>query len=78
MRSLTQTIRKRMTDKKTDSNEEETFLSRQELCRRWGVSRDTLRRRERSGELPCLKMGTNTIRYRLSDVIEFERQAMSA
>ena len=56
---------------------DETLLSRQDLSKRWSVSIDTLRRRERSKALPYLSLGSNLIRYRLRDIQEIEQQASS-
>lgn len=56
---------------------DETLLSRKDLSKRWSVSIDTLRRRERSKALPCLRFGSNLVRYRLRDIQEIEQQATS-
>lgn len=53
------------------------FLTRNELARRWRVSTETIKRRERAGILPVLKLGRRT-RYRLEDVTRIEAEAVVA
>ena len=50
------------------------FVTRRELADRWKLSVQTLKRRERSGLLRCLKLGRG-VRYRLSDVEHLEADA---
>jgi len=50
------------------------MLSRRHLATRWAVSKETLKRREKSGVLPFLKLGRD-IRYRLADIEKIEAQA---
>jgi hypothetical protein len=50
------------------------LVTRRELADRWKLSVETLKRRERSGILPCLKLGRG-VRYRLSDVEHLEVDA---
>jgi hypothetical protein len=50
------------------------LVTRRELSDRWKLSVETLKRRERSGHLPCLKLGRG-VRYRLSDVERLEADA---
>ena len=45
--------------------------------RRWRVSVETLKRRERERILRPIRMGARTVRYRLSDVVRAEEQATS-
>jgi hypothetical protein len=55
--------------------EKETqLLSRRQLCERWQVSRELIKRRERAGILPVLKIGRDA-RYRLADVERIEEEA---
>ena len=53
---------------------EETFLSRSDLARRWGLSTMTIRRREKSGTIRFLKLGRG-IRIRLSEIERIEAEA---
>ncbi|HEY5812557.1 MAG TPA: hypothetical protein VIT23_07885 [Terrimicrobiaceae bacterium] len=53
------------------------FLTRNELARRWRVSTETIKRRERAGILPVLKLGRRA-RYRLEDVTRIEAEAVVA
>jgi hypothetical protein len=50
------------------------LVTRRELSDLWKLSVETLKRRERSGLLPCLKLGRG-VRYRLSDVEHLEADA---
>jgi hypothetical protein len=54
--------------------EELRLLTRAQLAERWSVSRETIKRREKAGILPVLKLGRDA-RYRLSDVLRLEREA---
>ena len=58
---------------KNNSNEL-GLLSRKQLATRWQVSKETIKRREKAGVLPVLKLGRDA-RYRLSDVLRLEREA---
>jgi hypothetical protein len=50
------------------------LLTRKELSGRWQLSTETLKRRERCGLLPFLKLGRG-VRYRLADVEHLEADA---
>jgi predicted site-specific integrase-resolvase len=54
--------------------EESQLLSRRQLCERWQVSRELIKRREKNGILPVLKIGRDA-RYRLRDVERIEEEA---
>jgi hypothetical protein len=54
--------------------EESQLLSRRQLCERWQVSRELIKRREKSGILPVLHIGRDA-RYRLRDVERIEEEA---
>ena len=51
-----------------------TLFTRNELARRWAVSIETLKRREKAGQLPCLKIGRG-VRYRSTDIERIETEA---
>ena len=53
------------------------LLSRSDLKDRWACSLETLKRRERDGLLRPLKIGAK-VKYRLSDIVEAEREAEAA
>ena len=55
-------------------NQLETLITRRELAAHWCVSTETLKRRERAGILPCLKLGRG-VRYRRADIEKIEAQA---
>jgi hypothetical protein len=59
---------------KISSAMEETLLTRIELARRWKVSIETLKRRERTKILRPVRLDGRVIRYRLSDVLRIEEQ----
>jgi hypothetical protein len=50
------------------------LLTRRELADRWSMSTETLKRRERCGILPFLKLGRG-VRYRLGDIEHLEANA---
>jgi len=50
------------------------LVTRRELSDRWKLSVETLKRRERSGILPALKLGRG-VRYRLKDIERLETDA---
>jgi hypothetical protein len=50
------------------------LLTRKGLADRWQLSTETLKRRERCGLLPFLKIGRG-VRYRLSDIERLEADA---
>jgi hypothetical protein len=52
----------------------ERLLTRKGLSDRWQISIETLKRRERCGLLPFLKLGRG-VRYRLADVEHLEAEA---
>lgn len=50
------------------------LISRRQLAVRWQVTTETLKRGEKAGTLPFLKLGTR-VRYRITDVEKIEQQA---
>ena len=61
---------------KTKKIKEEPLLhiSRRKLAERWECSAETIKRRERSGILPSLRLG-GLVRYKLADVERIEQAA---
>ena len=53
---------------------EETLLTRSELARRWKVSVETLKRRERANILRPVRLEGRVIRYRMSDILRIEEE----
>ena len=53
--------------------EAEQLITRQQLASRHQVSIPTIKRREKAGLLKPLLIG-GTIRYRMADILEFERR----
>ena len=49
-------------------------ISRQKLAVRWECSTETIKRREKAGILPSLRLG-GLVRYKLADVEKIEQQA---
>jgi hypothetical protein len=54
--------------------EETQLLSRRQLCERWQVSKELIKRREKEGFLPVLHIGRDA-RYRLRDIQRIEEEA---
>ena len=50
------------------------MLTRSELARRWKVSIETLKRRERARILRTVRLDGRVIRYRLRDVLRIEEE----
>jgi len=50
------------------------LLTRKELATRWQVSTETIKRREKDGSLPSLRLG-RSVRYRMADVEILETDA---
>ena len=53
---------------------EEALLTRSELAKRWKVSIETLKRRERAKVLRPVRLDGRVIRYRMSDVLRIEEE----
>ena len=53
----------------------EELLSRKQLCERWAVCRETLKRREKEGVLRALRFNRRLLRYRLRDILQIEADA---
>lgn len=64
----------RETRTQNNNSNELGLLSRRQLANRWQVSKETIKRREKDGTLPVLKLGRDA-RYRLTDVLRLEREA---
>lgn len=64
-------------DETESRNGSQAFLSRYELAMRWGVSKETIKRREREGLLTPIRFNQRLLRYRLEDVIEVERSLLA-
>lgn len=56
---------------------EDQMLSRFELAKRWGVSKETIKRRERDGLIHPIRLSSRLIRYRLVDILTIE-EALAA
>jgi DNA-binding transcriptional regulator YhcF (GntR family) len=56
--------------------EETQLLSRRQLAERWAISKETVKRKEKAGILPVLKLaGCRDARYRLDDIQRIEHEA---
>jgi hypothetical protein len=55
--------------------EDDMLISRGELTRRWRVSVETFKRREKARILRPIRMGMRAVSYRLSDIVRIEEQA---
>jgi hypothetical protein len=54
---------------------EDDLIERSTLARRWKCHRETIRRKEKTGQLHPLQLGERMIRYRLSEVLAIEAAA---
>jgi len=54
----------------SNQSQAEELISRKELAEHWAVSTDFLKR----SNLPFVRLGNRTIRYRVSDVLNFIEQ----
>jgi hypothetical protein len=54
---------------------DDKLLTRLELARRWKVSIETVKRRERAKVLRPVRLNGRIIRYRMSDVLRIEEEA---
>lgn len=52
--------------------DQQLFVSRRQLCARWGVSIDFLRQLEESRELTPVKLSPRCLRYKIAEVEAFE------
>ncbi len=50
------------------------MLTRRQLAERWNLSRESLKRREKAGTLPFLKLGRD-VRYRIEEIERIEQRA---
>ena len=50
----------------------DTLISRNQLAKRWSVSKETIKRREREGLLKPIRFNQRLLRYRLDDIIAIE------
>lgn len=69
---------RKCTDNHLKTNEEDTRLVSRKFVRgRWDCSTDFLRERERVGDLTAIILSSRCLRYRLSEIEEFERTRMA-
>jgi len=57
------------------NEKENELLTRRELATRWRFSTETIKRRERAGILPALKLGRG-VRFRMEDIKRIEAEAL--
>lgn len=50
-----------------------TLISRNQLAKRWSVSKETIKRREREGLLKPIRFNQRLLRYRLDDIVAIEQ-----
>ena len=60
---------------KTVSTTPERMLSRGSLADRWEVSRETVKRREKAGLIKAYHFNARLLRYKLSEIMEYEAAA---
>jgi DNA-binding GntR family transcriptional regulator len=56
-------------------DESEKFLTRHELAQRWRCSRETVKRRQRSGDLHPVRLSKRHLLYKVSEVEALEGTA---
>ncbi len=54
---------------------DEDLITRSELASRWRCHAETLKRKEKSGQLHPIRFSERMVRYRLSEVRALEREA---
>jgi hypothetical protein len=59
---------------KLETPGDDALLTRRELAIRWKVSIQTLKRRERARMLRPMKLEGRIVRYRISDVLQIEKE----
>ena len=59
------------------SDSSEQLLSRRALAERWQCSCETIKRRTRQGILAPLRFNKRFLRYRLTEVLRVEQEALS-
>ena len=69
-------VKKTASPERIDRPEDGT-IDRPALARRWRCHTETLRRKEKTGQLHPLQLGERMIRYRLQEIVEIEREAAS-
>lgn len=67
-----------MAQKLEKTPDEQQFLTRRALARRWGCSTMTIRRRESDGTLKRYLLAGRDIRFKISDVEAVEAAALVA
>jgi hypothetical protein len=65
----------RMRPPKRNTSEEDSLIPRHALARRWACHVETIRRREKAGQLHPIQIGERMIRYKMREVLEIEREA---
>lgn len=60
---------------RTATENKEDLISRPALARRWQCHVETIRRREKEGQLHPLQMGKRMIRYKMAEVLAIEADA---
>lgn len=50
------------------------MISRAQLAKRWGVSKETIKRRENEGLLQPIRFNQRLLRYRLEDILAIEEK----
>ncbi len=67
---------KSQTDEASSKSAGAELISRDQLAKRWGVSKETIKRREREGLLTPLRFNQRLLRYRMEDIVEIERSLL--
>ena len=63
--------------KQNTSRTKPELISRDQLAKRWSVSKETIKRREREGLLNPIRFNQRLLRYRLVDIVEIEQSLLA-
>ena len=63
--------------KPSDGRPVPEFISRDQLAKRWSVSKETIKRREREGLLTPIRFNQRLLRYCLEDIIAIEKELLA-
>jgi hypothetical protein len=63
---------------KKNASIEEDLIERSALARRWKCHQETLRRKEKQGQLHPLQLAERMVRYRMQEVLAIEHEAAAA
>ncbi len=63
--------------KRLEEKKQSALISRDQLAQRWGVSKETIKRREREGLLNPIRFNQRLLRYRMEDIVAIEQSLLA-